>query len=633
MKRLRLPFIILFLALTAFSGCFAPAEQNRSVLPTEEPKHRTIMVYLNGSDLETKHQAGTIDLLEMAHSGFDEENINLIVFTGGTKNWHLPFIPDEANTIFQVTRGHMTHLADAGQKPMGDPAVLAGFIDFCIDHYPAEHYSLIFWNHGGGAISGFGYDERFGDDPGRAMMKLREIDQALAASAPPDGFEFIGFDTCLMANLEIAAIARHYADYLVASSELEPVDGWDYTFLGKITPDTTTAEIGRLIIDYYERFYEGMGMDDILTLSLTDLGQIDPVYDAFEALAQSAGDALALGAFHQISKTRAETRAFGAEEGVGPDMIDLAQLAEGLHPLFPDEAKSLLLALDGAVIYAFDHYPGHLGGLAIYFPYANKADLDQTVSTYLAMGQLPQYSRFVSQFAQKLLAPPEASYAPAETRLSLWITPGRLGLQAEYRLIKLAEQQYEGPSPVLPLALDGHLVSAFEIARNPARVRYAIPVTLDGEESSLIAVYDIAAEDIHILGAVPTGEGSCHLIDKKVTPLTPGSRLIPRYLALPDPTEGPGPSLWLEGEPFILGESPRLEPTRASGLQPFFSSVDTQQNSYYKKLPEASPPGVSNAYLLLFPSERHIAAYQLQGSVYPSIHPYILLCDRDGQGV
>ncbi len=90
-------------------------------------------------------------------------------------------------------------------------------------NYPAEQYDLILWNHGGGAFFGYGFDETTNDS-----LTLDELDQAFADSPFHDGnkLEFIGFDACLMANIETAHTLSPYANYMVASQESEPGSGW-----------------------------------------------------------------------------------------------------------------------------------------------------------------------------------------------------------------------------------------------------------------------------------------------------------------------------------------------------------------------------------------------------------------------
>jgi hypothetical protein len=64
--------------------------------------------------------------------------------------------------------------------------------------FPADKYGLILWNHGGGSIAGYGYNS----------LTLLELNMALEKTqAANTKLEFIGFDACLMANVETAAIA------------------------------------------------------------------------------------------------------------------------------------------------------------------------------------------------------------------------------------------------------------------------------------------------------------------------------------------------------------------------------------------------------------------------------------------
>lgn len=110
---------------------------------------------------------------------------------------------------------------------MGNPATLSQFLRIGQSAFPADNYGLIFWNHGSGSVGGFGYDECYPDD---RFLSLREIGEALESSRLSDNkkYAFIGFDACLMATLETASVLSPYADYMIASQELEPGGGWDY---------------------------------------------------------------------------------------------------------------------------------------------------------------------------------------------------------------------------------------------------------------------------------------------------------------------------------------------------------------------------------------------------------------------
>jgi hypothetical protein len=47
-----------------------------------------------------------------------------------------------------------------GSGAMTNPATLTDFIQYCDKNYPATRNELILWDHGGGTISGYGYDEK-----------------------------------------------------------------------------------------------------------------------------------------------------------------------------------------------------------------------------------------------------------------------------------------------------------------------------------------------------------------------------------------------------------------------------------------------------------------------------------------
>ena len=118
---------------------------------------------------------------------------------------------------------------------MTDPATLADFIRYCKETFPADRYALIMWDHGGGSLAGYGYDELYG---AKGAMTLDKFCDALNKAGCR--FDFIGFDACLMATVETAVAAEPYADYLIASEETEPGVGWYYTnWLTKLSQNTT----------------------------------------------------------------------------------------------------------------------------------------------------------------------------------------------------------------------------------------------------------------------------------------------------------------------------------------------------------------------------------------------------------
>ena len=109
-----------------------------------------------------------------------------------------------------------------------DPKVLADFIAWGIQKYPAQRYGLIMWDHGGQWDGGFGGDETDKGD-GISVMDMRRSIQAGMAQSQQKKFEFMAFDTCLMGGLELLTSFADLANVYIANPELDYGDGWDYT--------------------------------------------------------------------------------------------------------------------------------------------------------------------------------------------------------------------------------------------------------------------------------------------------------------------------------------------------------------------------------------------------------------------
>lgn len=194
------------------------------------PKTRTVMVYMIGSNLESEFAAGSTDILEMVDSKFDPEYTKVLVYTGGSKDWSLDGISANENAIFEVTSDGINKVQAYERKVMSKKEVLTEYINYAYDNYKSTYYDLILWNHGGGPIVGYGHDEY---SLSSSAMSLVDLKSAIADSTlinDKKKFDFIGFDACLMGSIEVGNALKDYADYLIASEESEPGQGWNYAF-------------------------------------------------------------------------------------------------------------------------------------------------------------------------------------------------------------------------------------------------------------------------------------------------------------------------------------------------------------------------------------------------------------------
>lgn len=364
----------------------AGARDKRTVIKGGGNDIVTIMVYLCGTDLESKSGMASNDLAEMAKASLSDK-VNIIVYTGGCKKWKTSGISSKTNQIYQIKNGGIKRLVeDDGNKTMTDPATLTGFIKYCNTNFPANRNELILWDHGGGTVSGFGYDEKTWLSD---AMDLAEIDKALKDGGV--AFDFVGFDACLMATAETALMLDDYADYLIASEETEPGIGWYYTnWLNRLSKDTSTAtvDIGKMIIDDFNAACAQMCPGQKTTLSIIDLAEFsDTVAPALSAFAKSVNTSINDGGYKAVSDAIHGTREFGVSVKI--DQIDLVDLCDRMGT---SESKALASAVKGAVKYnrTFSGYKNAYG-VSIYFPQKQKGMVNQALTTYQQIGMDPDY--------------------------------------------------------------------------------------------------------------------------------------------------------------------------------------------------------------------------------------------------
>ena len=364
-----------------------PPEEQGNALDTY-----TLMLYMCASDLESECGFATEDLNEIMY-GYTAGNLNVIVQTGGTAEWQNTVVADDRCQRYRVTEDGLELVDDSlGMQNMADSATLTDFIRYCSSNYAADHYGLVLWDHGGGVVGGYGYDENFGGD----SMSLTEMSRALGDASVH--LDMLGFDACLMANFETCLMAAPYADYLIASEEPEPGCGWYYTdWIGKLSENCgiPPKRYGRQIIDDYitESGWDSPSMYS--TLGMFDLQQV--TQKLLPALSQFSDDAvqqLSAGEYRRISQSRSNTRAVYQSELDHIDLLDYAQHSQS------ETADQLEQAISDCVVYYRETENGSGdNGLSILFPYYDLSALDMLEEMYQTLGYDDAYPAFLEQFA------------------------------------------------------------------------------------------------------------------------------------------------------------------------------------------------------------------------------------------
>ena len=352
----------------------------------------TVMVYMIGTDLESQYGMATKDIYEMLY-GKTSDNINVVLQTGGCSRWNNNLFSNRTVERWVVNSQNFSRLKDAGRVSMTNPDTLSEFIRYASDNFPANRNILILWDHGGGSATGYGYDENY---PNSGSLSPNLIGKALQNAGVK--FDFIGFDACLMANLETALAIEPYADYLIGSEETEPGEGWNYTnWIKMLDEDTSTPtlQIAKTIIDDYVNESKRNNRSSEVTQSVIDLGEL--VYNIktpFAKFSKSISNKLNSSEYQSVATARSNTKEFSKSSKL--DQVDLIDLANNFNVSGSDE---LVKALKSAIKYNKTYNINNSYGLSVYFPYSSLSKVNSMIKIYDDINMDEDYAGVVKSFA------------------------------------------------------------------------------------------------------------------------------------------------------------------------------------------------------------------------------------------
>ncbi len=288
----------------------------------EEKKKWTFMVYMAGdNDLDS---AGVGDLQEMIQVG-STADVNIIAEFDRKG-------PTHHTKRYFVKTGELQEVEDLGETDCGDPNVLLNFLKWAAEHYEAERYAVVLWNHGSGwtpdLMDGIAQDVRAvnwnsreasqrsgttlrrvlfrttlekilemperreraicSDDGSGHSIDTTELGKVMVKARDVFGrkIDLLGMDACLMGNLEVAYQVQDYVTHIVASEDLEPNDGWPYDRVLQYLVENLhaeTADLAAHIVKAYVQSYLERDMDGV-TQSALDVSKIDEVTNALDTL-------------------------------------------------------------------------------------------------------------------------------------------------------------------------------------------------------------------------------------------------------------------------------------------------------------------------------------------------------------
>ncbi len=382
-------------ALTSMFSDTVVREKGTKIIGNNQDKV-TIMIMLNGSNLESDYGCATADLKEIL-AATDSDNVNIIIQTIGTKKWQVDGISSSTSQRYLVSDGKLSRIeSNLGDLDVGNADTLKDFVTYCSKNYPANRNMLIFWNHGGGIIYGYGYDDTsyFSSD----TLNVDEIQKALSEAGVY--FDFIGFDACIMGGIETACALYDFSDYLIVSEDFESADGWEYTrwlsALGQ-NSSTPTPDLAKIICDDFVK--ESKNADSEGILALIDLSYMKLLYSAWTSFAYSAEEEL-LGNNYSYEMTP-YNRVGKENRGSLADLsqyyaVDIMATASSMNT---EEAAALSDALSYAIVYMNSTSGDRdMTGLSVTLPYGSSSAYNELSTILKNCGFDSKYIEFLGKF-------------------------------------------------------------------------------------------------------------------------------------------------------------------------------------------------------------------------------------------
>ena len=362
-------------------------------------KERTFMIYMVGSDLESKSSQGTYSLEDIIGSNVDLNDNNVVLMVGGAEKWHNDFVDPDEIGIYSLTRNGFKKQKSLPLQNMGASDTLLTFLNYVYNNYKSDKYDMIFWNHGLGAI---GIEQ---DELSKDFLTISELDNAFKNSKFSDNkLELTIFYNCLASNIHIANIMKNYSDYMVASEEIFYLSKVlnRLNFLEEVEVDDTAYDIGKLFIDQSDKvvtaYNETHTKKIDSTLSIIDLSRIDSLNNKLNNFIKTLD---IKKNYYSISYTRKSAHTYGINQTYDYDTVDLYNLVEALSNYSSNEqlAKDVLNEINNTIQYT-SNFNNYSKGISVYFPYYGS---ETSIQTHLSLFEKvfnDDYFNFINNFYQ-----------------------------------------------------------------------------------------------------------------------------------------------------------------------------------------------------------------------------------------
>lgn len=320
----------LFLSLLAF--LFLSCEKNKDPLP-KESYYRTVLVYLaadNNLELEAYKN------MKQMEEAIGEVDGNLLVYAK---------LPNQLPAIYHIAKasGESTgrvKIKEYSNHNSSDPETMKQVIEDVKEAYPASTYGLILWSHATGwvppEVEGIKL-KSFGEDKGR-RMDVKDLAEAI-----PDKFDFIMFDACSMASLEVLYEIKDKAKYFIASPGEVISNGMPYNKTVKHFFEKGVDAYKTIAQKYFQHYNAMSGLHQSATISVIDAAHLQRLADETKAVLAAQVPAAA-----DLNRAKIQRMDF---DRVGNPLIAFDFLDFMQYNYAASRLKNLQAVLKEAVIY------------------------------------------------------------------------------------------------------------------------------------------------------------------------------------------------------------------------------------------------------------------------------------------
>lgn len=252
---------LIFSVLFSFTSCKSEGDEPQPVI---QPVERSILVYIVADNTLSGFDTDDINEMRRAAAENDFNGNRLIIY-------HAP--RSQSPALKEITKDGVITLKvyDTDESSVSENRMNVVINDFK-KYAPASNYGLVLWSHASAWTSnqkptGDISPQSYGDDKGEHM----DID-ILANVLNGKGFEFVYFDCCHMASIEVAYELRNSTPYIIGSATEIPAQGMPYD---KTIPYLLKGDFINAAKTTFEDYDERININRTCTMSVIKTEHLD----------------------------------------------------------------------------------------------------------------------------------------------------------------------------------------------------------------------------------------------------------------------------------------------------------------------------------------------------------------------